>query len=44
MTTLINMNDDDAESQMMVKAKSEWKGIKNREEIRIESNQEEEKK
>lgn len=44
MTTLINMNNDDAESQMVMKAKSEGKGIKNREEIRIQCNQEEEKK
>ena len=44
MTTLINAKSDDEESQKEMKAKSEWKRVKNEEEeMRIEDNQEERK-
>lgn len=43
MTTLINAKSDDEESQKEMKAKSEWKRVKNEEEMRIENNQEERK-
>ena len=41
MTTVISMKSDNEESQKEMKARSEWKRIKNVEEMGIEHNQEE---